>query len=132
MKRYLLPLFLIIMLSFSSCDEENIANDSIVGEWEMKSASNGMTGALTDYSPGNGSIMKFTDSSYEIISNWQLTRSGLYSIVKETSNLDNKIYNRVVYDNETNSIKSFFKVENNLLYIWTDGNDGTSVVYRRK
>lgn len=98
----------------------------------MKSATNGMTGASTDFPHGNGSIMKFTESNYEIITNWQLTRSGLYSIVKETSNLDKKIYNRIVYDNETNSIRSFFKVENNLLYIWIDGNDGPSVVYRRK
>jgi len=49
------------------------------GAWELRSRVGGFA-PNTTYSPGNGNLVKFTDSTFEKHSNGQIISQGIYSI----------------------------------------------------
>ena len=69
-----------ITVFFDSCKRSGGRSDitnfpSILGTWELKQAQNGMI-PTTDYAPGNGNILKFSDSVYEKYTNGNLSKKG--------------------------------------------------------
>lgn len=104
---------------FSSCKKDNSnISTSLIGTWELRQVSGMMT---TNYSSGNGNILKFTETGYEMYWEGQLTKSGQYAAVHDASVSENtclvfdagEFTNRIIYDNDTNAAKEFFKISNN-------------------
>jgi hypothetical protein len=97
---------------------------------------------VKDYPPGNGTILKFSDSLYERYENGNLIKSGQYKLIMDTSVEaevglvipPGQFTNRIVYDNDSASDKTFIEVSNNKLtflsgFFPSDG--GSDVSYER-
>jgi hypothetical protein len=95
--------------------------DLITGTWELRQAQTGMIPTI-NYSAGNGNILKFTKTDYEIYSNDQLTKKGRYTITSDASVEDNvcltikagEYTTRIIYDSD-DVRKEFFQISNNRL-----------------
>ena len=115
-------IYIIAFLAFfSSCKKDNSnISSSISGTWELRQISGMLT---TNYPAGNGNILKFTETGYEMYSEGQLTKNGKYAVVQDASVSENtclvfnagEFINRIIYDNETNAAKEFFQISNNKL-----------------
>ena len=126
----------------ASVDQGSSCDLSIVGIWELRQAQNGMT-PLINYSSGNGNILQFTDSTYKRYKDGNLTITGHYIIIRDTSVTTETglaispgqfIY-RIIFDGDVTSHKTFFEISNNSLtflsgFFPIDG--GSSVVYQLK
>lgn len=77
-----------------------------------------------DYPPGTGQVFKFSGSSYEIITNGQVTKSGTFEIVKDPSVAaatcmviaENQYQYRIIYDNNNTGTKKFIQAGNDSLH----------------
>ena len=134
-----------IIIFFESCKNDipksDINNSSIISTWELRRTQGGMR-AVKDYPPGNGPILKFSDSLYERYENGNLIKSGHYKLIRDTS-VEKEVglvippgqfTNRIVYDNDSASEKTFIEVSNNKLtflsgFFPSDG--GSDVSYER-
>lgn len=100
-----------------------------MGTWELRKTSGAMNPAVSEYPAGNGHILTFTDNDYGIYVNGQLTKSGTYTIVND-STVSETVYlqfpagrfpNRIVYDNDYGAGKVFMEISNNRL-VFISGN----------
>ncbi|MEJ7680787.1 MAG: hypothetical protein WKG06_23630 [Segetibacter sp.] len=57
---------------------------SLVGSWELRQAQRGMIPKVA-YGAENGNLLMFSDSAYAIYKNGNLTKSGHYRLLKDTS-----------------------------------------------
>lgn len=125
---------------FLKCKKEDNSPLSIVGSWELKQGSGSFT---QNYDKGNGNILKFTASEYEIYKAGALTKKGTYALIADTTVQNNvclvlpsaEYKNRIVYDNDYNATKAFIKISANQLYIIsgcfaTDG--GSITIYEKQ
>lgn len=123
-------LFFILFGTFAlvqiSCRKDNVNNNnltltSIIGSWELNKEQLGML--PVSYSPGNGNILKFTDSEFQIFSNGQPVKSGQYRIVEDGTVATevclviptDQYRNRIIYDNNFFDTKIFVQVSENRL-----------------
>jgi len=127
MKRVLLLIFLGgLTLVQPACRKDNTDNNnltltSIIGSWELNKEQLGML--PVSYSPGNGNILKFTDSEFQIFANGQLVKSGQYRITKDSTVTTevclvipiDQFRNRIIYDNNFFATKIFVQVSENML-----------------
>jgi hypothetical protein len=125
MRLYSFKFFLGLILVFSgSCKKDGTSNansTSILGKWELKETM-GMT-PTTEYPPGNGNMLKYSDSAYEMYTNNNLVKSGNYIILEDSSAEaevglvipPGQFTHRIVYDNDFLSHKIFFQISNNKL-----------------
>jgi hypothetical protein len=119
---------LIIFLSsgiflFDSCKKDTINQNadnssSIVGNWELRIDQTGMTPTI-NYASGNGNILKFTATDYQVYNNGQLVKSGKYAIIKDTTALAGECLDinlsRIIYDHNRYDSKRIQLASNNRL-----------------
>ena len=130
MKRILFSILLEgLALIQLACRKDNINNNnltltSIIGSWELNKEQLGML--PLNYAPGNGNILKFTDSEFQIFANGQLVKSGQYRITRDGTVATetclviptDQYRNRIIYDNNFFETKIFVQVsENKLTFI---------------
>jgi hypothetical protein len=111
------------MVFIAACRKANTTtgNISLAGTWELRQTS--AMGGLKNYAPGNGNLIKFTDSTYKFYSNNTLVKSGIYTTTADDSAAEtlclqlpeNEYTNRIIYDNASDSTKVFFDLDNNVL-----------------
>src|SRR5688572_7976117 len=125
MTRALFSIFLVsLTLIQLACRKHNINNNnlpliSIIGSWELNKEQLGML--PVNYPPGNGNILKFTDSELQIFANGQLLKSGQYKIIGDNSVTTevclviptDQYRNRIIYDNNYFDTKIFLQVSEN-------------------
>jgi len=104
---------LVLLVVFLSCKKETSASgqeslsSSIVGTWELRQTSAAMNPLPTNYAPGNGNLLRFTeDKKYEVYRNGNLTKRGSYAIAEDTT------------------------VEQNVCLVFPDGMFGTRLDYQ--
>ena len=116
-------IFILVQLA---CSKDNVTNNnltlsSIIGSWELNKEQLGML--PLSYSPGNGNILKFTDSEFQIFANGQLVKRGPYRITKDNTVATevclviptDQYRNRIIYDNNFFETKIFVQVSENKL-----------------
>jgi len=136
-----------IMLLFNSCRKDNTINNAtnataIIGTWELEHAQIS-TNPIINYPLGNGNIIQFKDSLYAKYTNGNIVKSGYYVIIQDTSVVSEvgliipagKFTNRIIFDNDLISKKTFIQILNNKLtflsgFFPTDG--GSDISYIRK
>ncbi len=131
-----------MLMFFASCKKDSNYSKSIIGTWELKQYRTGSFPVST--SPkGNGNLLKFTASKYEIYKDNVLSKSGVYTLIPDTTVevnvclvLSNKEYkSRIVFDGKDDPTKTFIKISNNELTLASGcfANDGGSIsVYERQ
>ena len=105
-----------------SINNNNINLISLVGSWELKREQSGMLPVI-NYTSGNGNILKFTDSEFQIFANGQLVKSGQYSIIGDNSVAaevclviaTDQYRNRIIYGNNYFDTKIFVQAAENKL-----------------
>jgi hypothetical protein len=115
------------IIFFVGCKKDNIkkisdSSSSIVGSWELRQAQYGMIPA-SSYASGNGNILKFTSTDYQLYSNAQLVKSGKYIIVRDATAVigeciditSGRYLNRLTFDNNRNDSKRIEITSNNKL-----------------
>lgn len=132
MLRKYLPQILILFTLCISCKKESTSvSSTLVGTWELRTVYTGGWGPNRNYPPGNGNYLKFTKSTFERDTNRVLLNSGSYSIVKEKFNLTGKMGNRIIYNHEENSSRTFVDVSHDSLTLSEDAYDGGGALYIR-
>ena len=129
-RQWLLVCFL--LLSFAGCKKDAESRTALEGTWELKSETNGMKGGITQYPPNNGNLVVFSGSRYQTFFNKQLVKSGSFKIVEEMRNLTNSKGNRIIYDNDSDQVRTFFNVSDNGLEMFVDAFDGPGTLYIKK
>lgn len=131
MKNLIFAFLIMICAVIAGCESDTAETNplKIAGTWELKTAINGMTGAPTDYPPGNGKQLKFTATNYEVYDSGKLVKSGTYQIISETMLITHSKGNRIIYDDEKDSIRNFFDLKDNTLMLSIDAYDAPSTVY---
>lgn len=146
MQRYTVSiLFSLILVFLSGCQKDSnhtaFGDTSIIGSWELRQAQGGMIPGI-EYSPGNGNVLKYFNSTYEKYTNNNLVKSGHYIIIEDNS-VETEVGlvipsgqfgHRIVYDNDFSSPKTFIQISNNTLtflsgYFPLDG--GSNISYQK-
>lgn len=135
------------IIFFTGCKKEHskfIDNSSIAGNWELQQISGSYT---VKYGPGNGPVVKFTDTSYSTTDKFIIYRTnrkrGHYKIIADTSVNSctglivpsGQFANRIILDSDTASEKIFYQISKNKLIILSgyfplDG--GVKRIYERQ
>jgi hypothetical protein len=131
-----------LVMFFAECKKDSNYSKSIIGTWELNQNQSGMTPGTT-FSKGNGNVLKFTSSTYEIYKDNVLFKSGAYTLIPDTSVetnvclvLSNKEYkSRIVFDGKDDPRKTFIKISNNELSLVSGCfalDAGSISIYNRK
>lgn len=116
---------LCILLSlFVRCRKDYVYSNSISGTWELRLQTGGFS---TTYAKRNGNLLKFSGSNYERYTNGTLSKTGTFALIPDTTVqqnvclvLSNKEYkNRIVFDGVDNPRKTFVKITNNELDLYS-------------
>ena len=127
-------LALISLLVFSCSKSKKIppAAADIVGVWELRKVTGGMTGHVT-FPPGNGHKYIFTNNEYKIYVNHNLKESGTYTRTRDVSYITNKETDALILS--TYNYKIYYEFEDNnnslILYFGIIAADGTENKYAR-
>lgn len=113
------------LIFLGSCrkNKDAVISNSINGTWELRQRSGGMMAGANNYPAGNGNIIKFTDSLFDRYAGNQLTESGVYAVIHDTTVEENvclvvpagQFTNRIVYNGRYDSTKVFIQMTNNIL-----------------
>lgn len=123
---------LTLITLLSSCIKDKHTS-SLVGEWELRTEIDRRTRAATNYLPGNGTILKFSGTDYEIYSHEKFVKSGKYTVEGCKTMCTKDSVERIVYDDQLDSVSfnSFFKIDSNKLSIYVGAGNKPSVIYTR-
>ena len=85
-----LTLSLLLIVSISSCKKE-VNQSALDGSWELRETNGGyrIAGSESTYPPGNGTIIKFSGSTYEKYTAGKLVDNGTITIQKEKKKVNN-------------------------------------------
>lgn len=131
-QKKIIVILILTIQALVQCKKTTTSSSSLEGSWELKSEINGTTGNKTEYQTGNGNLIIFSKTDYQIYSNHQLIKSGNFKIVEENSIVTNIKGNRIIFDNEPEQIRTFFKVKDEALELYIDAFDGSASLYTRK
>lgn len=137
MKKLLLIGFIALFVSCKKGESpiDTTVKSGLVASWEYRGHSCYCTPEdPNDIKPGNGNVVTYlADGTYKRFAKAVLAKSGTYKIVKDTNG--GVEVNRIIYDNDATSWKSFFKIENNKLTIFgsvSAAADGLEEYYEKK
>ena len=123
--------FLAMVVAFTSCQKgdtakANLAAESIVGSWELRSMQGGMLPAR-ELAPGNGTILQFTATHYTRYENNTAVQTGTYTIMEDSTVSKTvglvmpagKFSHRIVLQNDINKHPTFIDIEGSKLsLVW--------------
>ena len=139
-----LSILAITTLFLASCSKKNKGDDPIIciepyqsftkleGTWEYRKAIGGICGVCEfNYPAGNGKYYKFTDSTYELYTNNQLSTKGRYRIFKDSSDYFKRIEDRIIFENLNEGFKTFITIEETKISFRPEYPDYQIAVYMR-
>jgi len=130
MKPTITLLFIIITLG---CKKEKIhaIQSSIIGKWELSRRWGTIAGIDENFPAGNGAILEFSGNNFYRYSNTQLTQTGTYTIVEDTTSFT--VHGKRITFNGNNSIdyEKFVMITDTTLTIRDYWADAESNQYRR-
>ena len=121
-----------------SCKKNDTAQKTALnGSWEFRGISCFCLrdSIFNDGKPGNGTILSFNNNTYKRFTKGVLQKSGTYKIVQEKIASNPNPVNRIVYDNDTTTEKTFYKIEQKKLTLFgtvPTAADGTEIYYEKQ
>ncbi len=120
-------LFAAFAILVVACKKE-VTSASVTGTWELRMDGGGWT-PVTHYPAGNGRLITFTNTTYEIDSVGKTIGSGTYKIIKDKCLLTQETSDRIIYNNVNDNVKTFIKISNDTLSFIIDAYDASASVY---
>ena len=114
-------------------DEKKIYSDSLQGAWELRELRGGMIAGLSPYySPGNGNVWSFSDSTFKHYAEGKLVDSGTYTLTRDTCPATLTEMDAFVLSNSY-GYEIFFEISKDTLTLYTGviAADGTIAKYIR-
>jgi len=131
-----LKIFSVIMIicTLFACKKGNDDNeDNISGRWEFRGTVGGFIPIINQKNkPGNGNILKFEGNNYEFITDGKVTKSGTYTIMKESKAINNTSANAyLIFDG--NKEKTYINLSRKklILFFGIIAADGVETTYER-
>ena len=102
------------------------------GTYELRTSSGGIAGETKAYSAGNGNIYSFANrSNYKKYTDGQLSKSGSYKIIWDSSFVLHRPASRIIFDNEESALRTLIQFLNNGMTIQEDVYDGRTYEYEK-
>jgi hypothetical protein len=140
MKCKLIYSLFIVPLLFAGCDRQTTGSNksnysrSLAGAWELRSLFGGFRAPGPDpvYSPGNGNIWSFRDSTFRQYYEGKLVDSGSFSIIRDTCPATQTLMDAFV-TSKSHGHRMFFEISKDTLTIYNGiiAADGTIEKYFR-
>ncbi|MEK6478932.1 hypothetical protein WJR50_15405 [Catalinimonas sp. 4WD22] len=119
---------LLIVLSviiFSNCrsDAELLTEEppseetQFEGTWELRSSHGGLLPGK-EYAPGSGFLLHFNGNDYYHYAEEKLVQSGTFELVKEEFFYTDRLMDRIIYDDDESSPKTFLQISGDTLYVY--------------
>jgi hypothetical protein len=127
-------LFFVLIISLGSlaCKNADVAVETgLNGKWELRTENQGYSGKVINYAIGNGQTLIFSGNTYKIMAHDTVKKEGTFTVIKEVSQIYKTPGTCIIYDNETNKIKTFVEIDGNTLRISPDAYDGGYLSYQR-
>ncbi len=116
-----------------SVDDKKVYSNSLEGAWELRELRGGMIAGLSPYySPGNGQIRAYKDSSFKFYVNGKLTDTGTFTLTRDTCPATHTLMDAYIISTAYGH-KTFFGISKDTLTLY-DGviaADGTIAKYVR-
>lgn len=126
-------LVMVFALLLFSCKKDEVQPESLIGTWELRHVLGGQIANVPhDYPEGNGSIIQFSSSEYQIIAEGRVISKGTYHIVQDQAEIDGTSYKQqIIFDEEPE--KAYIKLSGSkLLVCWgTIALDGYTNTYEK-
>jgi hypothetical protein len=136
-KLFTLMLISVATLSLSCKKEKEttITPKDLLGSWEMRSFVGGYQDVSVPpmtYPPGNGNILRFTETNYEKLSKGRPSVTGTYELKLEKFQAG-KLMSRIIYDGKTDDTEQFVEIVDGKLkvYFGIIAADGTESLYQK-
>ncbi|MBE7173588.1 MAG: hypothetical protein INR73_23650 [Williamsia sp.] len=136
MRNICLSLLLTASLATTSCDKENdlgaVDYPAYNQKYELRVQSGGLAGQTQTYKSGNGNAYLFESSStYKQYTDGQLSKTGTYKIVSDSSYVLHQPASRIIFDNAGNGVRTLVRFQSNKMYLQEDVYDGKTVEYEK-
>lgn len=135
MRNICLFLFVLAGLATTSCEKEDdsaILRPPTTGKYELRTQTGGIAGETKTYSAGNGNAYLFeTGNAYKLYTDGQLSKSGSYKIIQDSSLVLHQPASRIIFDNQENAMRTLIKFLNNKMTIQEDVYDGRTYEYEK-
>ena len=132
MRTTLVFLLVVASLLTSGCKKRvyccAMPNDA---KWELRTRSGGIAGEIKNYPAGNGNFYLFQGNAYKLYTDGQMTKHGWFQIVQDSSYVLHQPASRIVFDNETNALRTLVKFSSNKMTIQEDVFDGRTYEYEK-
>jgi hypothetical protein len=142
-----LILSITLTLALFSCrkekEKEPLAETdaTFTGTWELAQSYGGMM-PLTNYLPGNGNLLSFTDTEFTDRRAGQVVQQGIYRLANDTTINVNSCARMAAKDDKPNTLiletspagyKQHFEIKGNTLKIWSGCTalDGGASIYKK-
>lgn len=86
---------------------------------------------MIQYPRGNGYLLKYQATDYQLYKGDTLIKSGQYRVVRDTLFGSSQLLNRIIYDGDNNGIRTFFNISHDTLHFRIDAYDAPSNDYVR-
>ena len=124
---------LVLIIIILSCKKEKVhaIQSSIIGKWELSRRWGTIAGIDESFPAGNGAILEFSDNNFYRYFNTQLTQTGTYTIVEDTTSFT--VHGKRITFNGSGSMSSekFVMITDSVLTFRDYWSDAESKRYRR-
>lgn len=119
MKQLFILLIAAAGLTQCSKSDQSKSSQTLEGSWELRQIWGGlvMAGQPLNYPPGNGNRLVFNNGNYQIYIQQVLAQSGTYTLIPETSFVDNRVLNRLQLSQDTTQL-IYTELLNNQLVLY--------------
>ena len=135
MRNICLLFLLITSLVTTSCNKEDMgavcgiaSND---GKYELRSQTGGIIGKTVIYPAGNGNAYLFESSTYKLYTDGQLSKSGTYKVIQDSSFVLHQPASRIVFDSGNDMIRTLIQFSTKRMRIQEDVYDGRTYEYEK-
>ena len=112
-----------------SCSKES--GNAIESNWELMIRSGGFSGSTQTYAPGNGNAYAFRNDAYQKYTSSQLTKSGRFRVIKDSSYTQHQPANRIIFDNDSAATRTLINFVDTTMVLTEDVYDGFRYTYRK-
>jgi hypothetical protein len=115
----------------SGCSDDGDSSDQtkLSGTWELSTIYSGF--GESRFQVGNGTRYEFEKDHFKKFTDFKLVDEGSFAIVRQLNPMKGVEGNRLIFNNETDTLQQFVEISHGTLTLTWLGYDTSTVVYTR-